>query len=78
MNVETNNYIQNICEKAINNKDIALDIGNVEALVQDLINRVMNAMIGMRVKRYSSEKMARVNNISFRKRIAVKCESANI
>ena len=78
MNIETNNYINNICEKAINEINISLDIGNMDALVWDLIDRVMNSMIGLQVKKYRSDKMARVNDVSFRKRIAVKCKSANI
>ena len=50
----------------------------METLLWNIIDRVMNAMVGLRVKKYKSQKMVQVNNTSFWERITVKCETTNI
>ena len=54
--------MSNICDQARNRQHTSLDIRNMETLLWDVIDRVMNAMIGARVKKYRSEKMACVND----------------
>lgn len=46
--VDTLNCNYNICAVAIDIQDISLNIGNLDALVWDLIDRVMNVMIGVK------------------------------
>ena len=76
---EKRNLVNVICEtsKMISSKR-TLDHSDRVSLVWEIIERVLNASIGGLVKQYRQLKLTRVNDVSFRKRIAVKCETKNV
>ena len=70
------NYINLICEESVHRLiKLKLSEDNRRALMWDLVNRIPNANIGQMVKQ---DRLNRVNDVSFRKRLAVKCGTANV
>ena len=48
------------------------------SLLWDLVERILNVSIGGILKAYRSDTLTRVNNVTFRQRVAVKCEIKSI
>ena len=79
MNSVHDNFINIICDKCQSRlPDDNLDKEDYVSLIWDVITRVLNANIGRMVKQCRQQKLTRVNDVSFRKRIAVKCQSKMI
>ena len=57
---------------------LQMDTQHKESLIYALTDRVLNADVGSLVKGYMKSILTRINDVSFRKRLAVKCESNNI
>ena len=57
-------------------KHIEIDV--VKALIYDLVNRVLNAIVGGQVKIFRSKKLSRVNDVTFRTMLKTKCEEGNV
>lgn len=56
MNCERGDYVSNVYENSINTRHVSLDISNMASLLWDLIGRVINTMIGVRVKNTGMKK----------------------
>ena len=73
------NHVDEVCKECKNilpsSKLTTHDQG---FLLWDLITRILNANIGKMVKQHWQDKLNRVNDVSFRKIIDVKCESTTI
>ena len=52
--------------------------GDVSLLIQGLVERVLNAVVGGQVKLFRSKKLSRVNDVNFRQNLKIKCEEAYI
>ena len=79
MKVSVINHADEVCieckKRLPNSKLTAHDQGFI---LWDLIQRILNANIGKMAKEYRQQKLTRVNDVSFRKNIVVKCESTTI
>ena len=73
------NHIDEVCKeckKILPNSKLITH--NQSFLLWNLITRIFNANIGKMVKQYRQDKLNRVNDVSFRKGVDVKCESTTI
>ena len=50
----------------------------IKDLIYDLVNRVLNAIVGGQVKIFRTKKLSRVNDVTFRTMLKTKCEEANV
>ena len=76
---EGNDPINDICNTSLEVLPITkLSVDDRKSLIWNLFDRVLNAEIGRCVKQYRQNKLSRVNDVSFRKRLAVKCEATTI
>ena len=50
----------------------------VKGLIYDLVNRVLNAIVGGQVKIFRTKKLSRVNDVTFRTMLKTKCEEGNV
>ena len=79
LELDNTHLVTVICEMSkFRSSNDTLDQSDRISLVWDLIDRVLNASIGDLVKQYRQLKLTRVNDVSFRKQIAVKCETKNV
>ena len=47
-------------------------------MILDLIERVLNAIVGGQVKIFRTKKLSRANDVTFRTNLKVKCEHGNV
>ena len=59
------------------NPTIQLQHDGLNDLVWELIGRVLNALVGDKVKKYRNNVLFRVNTVAFRTDLAVKSEKRN-
>ena len=68
-------YAQKLCDTYSNRlPKLTLSSDDKSMLTWDLISRVLNVVVGERVRSYRSKSLIRLNDVNFRKRISVKCE----
>ena len=68
-------YAQKLCDTYSNRlPKLTLSSDDKSMLTWDLISRVLNVVVGERVRSYRSKSLTRLNDVNFRKRISVKCE----
>ena len=76
---QANNHVDDICHATVTRlPKIKMDMDDRQILVWDLVDRVLNANIGQMVRLYRQRKLTRVNDVTFRKQLAVKCETKNV
>ena len=79
LDTDGNDPINEICNKTLEYIPITqLSMDDKQTLLWHLVDRILNAEIGHGVKQYRQNKLSRVNDVSFRKRLAVKYESTTI
>ena len=52
--------------------------GDITDFVWELVNRVLNALVGSKVKQYRTKVLTRVNTVAFRTELAVKSQKKNV
>ena len=52
-----------------------IDNGVIEELIYVLVNRALNARTG---KKFRAKKVSRVNDVTFRTMLKIKCEEGNV
>ena len=55
-----------------------IDNAYISDLIYDLVNRVLNAVVGGQVKIFRTKKLSRVNDVTFRTMLKTKCEEGNV
>ena len=74
-----NNPVDDICNATVTRlPKLKMDMDDHRILIWDLVDRVLNANIGQMVRLYRQRKLTRVNDVTFRKQLAVKCETKNV
>ena len=55
-----------------------IDSEQIRLLIYDLVERVLNAIVGGQVKNFRTKKLSRVNDVTFRTMLKTKCEEGNV
>ena len=77
--MRTHNHVNDICDTTVTRlPKLKIDMEDRIQLIWDLENRVLNANIGKMVRLYRQRKLTRVNDVTFRKELAVKCETKHM
>ena len=55
-----------------------IETGVIKDLIYDLVNRVLNFIVGGQVKIFRTKKLSRVNDVTFWTMLKTKCEEGNV
>ena len=72
-------HVQTLLNKVKENPAMLhIDTLSIKNLIFDLIERVLNAIVGGQVKIFRTKKLTRVNDVTFRTMLKTKCEQGNV
>ena len=76
---ETNCHVQRLVNKVLkDNIELKCGVSFIELLIRQLVERVLNAIVGGQVKYFRAKQLSHVNDVNFRENLKVKCEQAYI
>ena len=78
-NNKLNDNVQTLLNKIKGTQGMVnIDTNVIKQLILDLIERVLNAIVGGQVKMFRTKKLSRANDVTFRTNLKVKCEHGNV